>query len=120
MALGRGTPKDLRSTSGAHPATRLLARLNFSKPVKRAALPSPDPDLDDRVRVSVFERTEAPEEVIEAEARAREQLPLPIIVPDELPARLHRAAQALRKALGSAQPRRFPVGWLSIGVQIWL
>jgi hypothetical protein len=80
------------------------AKLSFGKSVKKTPLPPPDPVLGDRVLVSVFERAEAPEEVIEAEARARQQLPLPIVVPDELPPRLHRAAQALRKDLASAQP----------------
>jgi hypothetical protein len=79
------------------------AKLNFGKPVKKTPLPPPGPGISDRVLVSVFARPDVPEEVAEAAAKARERISAPIVVPHEAPSRLHPAAQALKKALGSAK-----------------
>jgi hypothetical protein len=80
------------------------AKLNFGKPVKKTPLGPPGKDVSDRVLVSVFTTVEMPKEVIDAAISARERVQAPIVVPNEAPAQLHRAAQALKRALRSAKP----------------
>jgi hypothetical protein len=98
----------LRKTCVRHqiptPPLGYWAKLSFGKPAKKTALPPPSPGVTDRVMVSVFARPDVPDEVVEAAAKARERIAAPIVVPGELPARLHPAAIALRKALRSAKP----------------
>jgi hypothetical protein len=72
------------------------AKLNFGKAVRKTPLPSPGPGVSDRVLVTVFARPDTPEEVLEAEAKARERFATPIIVPDEAPPRLHPGGASIR------------------------
>jgi hypothetical protein len=75
------------------------AKLNFGKSVTKPALNPPGDGISDRVFVSVFAAPERPQEVAEAESRARQNLRDPISVPTELPPRVHPLAKAFRGAL---------------------
>lgn len=98
----------LRKTCHRHqiptPPLGYWAKLSFGKPVKKTALPSPAPGVGERVFVSVFAPASVPAEVAEAAAKAHERIAAPVVVPDELPTRLHPVAQAFKKALRSAKP----------------
>jgi hypothetical protein len=80
------------------------AKLNFGKPVKKPALGTPREGVSDRIFISTFIRPERPEAVADAELSARQRIRDPIIVPTEIPSRLHPIATALRQALRAAKP----------------
>ncbi|MBN9593720.1 MAG: hypothetical protein J0G36_00045 [Afipia sp.] len=82
------------------------AKLNFGKTVQQTPLHEPGEGVSNRVLVSVFATTELPEEVAQAEIQARERLTEPVIVPLEMPDRIHPLAQALKRALRSAKATR--------------
>ena len=78
------------------------AKLQFGKKVKQIPLPPIASNQRDTILISVSAAREMPEAVVTAEVKAQESLQTKIIVPDVLPAKLHRIAAATKRALKAA------------------
>lgn len=85
------------------PPAGYWAKLEFGKKVSKTSLPAASSGIGDRVVVSVYAVQELPEAVIAAQQAAEKELPDAVVVPDELPSRLHHVASATGQALKAAK-----------------
>jgi hypothetical protein len=78
------------------------AKLQFGKPAKAIPLPPTADNERDRVFVSVSAVREMPDLVVAAEVKALESIDAKIVVPDQLPNKIHPVALATKRALRAA------------------
>jgi hypothetical protein len=80
------------------------AKLQFGKHAKQTPFPPTVSSGDDRVYIFVSPVREMPDQVIVAEAKARQSLDVRIVVPNNLPKTLHRVAVSTKRSLRAATP----------------
>ncbi|MEH2480994.1 hypothetical protein V1282_004351 [Nitrobacteraceae bacterium AZCC 2146] len=85
------------------PPAGYWAKLEFGKKVSTIPLLAAAAGVSDRVVVSVHAVVELPEAVVTAQLAAEEKMSDAIVVPAELPSRLHQVASATRQALKAAK-----------------
>lgn len=78
------------------------AKLQFGKHVKQIPLPPTTGGERDRIVISVSAVREMPDAVVAAELKAQQSLDAKIVVPDQPPNKLHRAATATKRVLRAA------------------